>query len=73
MRPPRPPRPGTAPATGSSRRSEAAEAAERRSAVAEADVERQREAYGDALVTSYQLAPGLTALGAIAESDGIET
>ncbi len=47
--------------------------AERRSSIADADVERQRDAYADALVTSYQLAPGLTALGAMVQSDGIET
>ena len=52
---------------------EAAREAERRSAVAAADVARQREAYGDAVVTSYEMAPGLTALSAIAKSDGIPT
>ncbi len=52
---------------------EAAEAAEQRSAVAVADVERQRQAYGDAVASSYQQAPELTALNAIAESDGIDS
>ena len=51
----------------------AAEVAERRSSIAEADVERQQDAYSDALVTTYQLAPGLTSIGAIVQSDGIET
>ncbi|GAW48778.1 MULTISPECIES: NlpC/P60 family protein [unclassified Nocardioides] len=46
---------------------------QRRSAVAEADVQRQREAYGDALVTSYEMSPGLTAFSAIVRSDGIGT
>ena len=40
---------------------------------AEADVARQRAAYSDAVVTSYEMAPGLTALSAIVRSDGIET
>jgi cell wall-associated NlpC family hydrolase len=47
--------------------------AQRRSAVAETDVQRQREAYGDALVTSYEMSPGLTAFSAIVRSDGIDT
>ena len=34
---------------------------------------RQQEVYGAALVTSYEMAPGLTALSAIAKSDGITT
>ncbi|MEP9362492.1 NlpC/P60 family protein [Nocardioides sp. CN2-186] len=51
----------------------AAAAAQRRSAIAESDVQRQREAYGDAIVTSYEMAPGLTALSAIVRSDGIDT
>ena len=51
----------------------AARAAQHRADVARADVARQREAYSDALVTSYELAPGLTALSAIARSDGITT
>jgi cell wall-associated NlpC family hydrolase len=45
--------------------------AQRRSQLAETDVRRQREAYGDALVSSYELAPGLTALSAMVRSDGI--
>ncbi len=36
-------------------------------------MDRQREAYGDALASSYQTAPELTALTAIMDSDGIET
>ena len=50
----------------------AARAAERRSEIAQGDVDRQRDIYSDALVTSYQLAPGLTALSAITRADGIE-
>jgi cell wall-associated NlpC family hydrolase len=41
-------------------------------AAAQADVERQREAYTDSIVTSYELAPGLTALSAVVHSDGID-
>ncbi|HET6859660.1 MAG TPA: hypothetical protein VFH94_21540 [Streptomyces sp.] len=52
---------------------DAAHEAERRSAVAADDVARQQEVYGAALVTSYEMAPGLTALSAIAKSDGITT
>jgi cell wall-associated NlpC family hydrolase len=52
---------------------DAAREAELRSAVAAADVDRQQEVYGAALVTSYEMAPGLTALTAIAQSDGITT
>ena len=51
----------------------AARVAERRSAAAGTDVERQREAYSGALVTSYVVAPSLTALSAMAQSDGIST
>ncbi|MCW2791839.1 MAG: NlpC/P60 family protein, partial [Nocardioides sp.] len=51
----------------------AARDAQRRSDIAATDVERQRQAYGDALVASYEMAPGLTALNAIAQSDGIAT
>jgi cell wall-associated NlpC family hydrolase len=39
---------------------------------AQADVERQRAAYTDSVVTSYELAPGLTALSAVVHSDGID-
>jgi cell wall-associated NlpC family hydrolase len=51
----------------------AAVEAQRRSATAETDVQRQQEAYGDALVTSYEMSPGLTAFSAIVRSDGIDT
>ncbi|WP_051551489.1 C40 family peptidase [Nocardioides sp. URHA0020] len=40
---------------------------------AEADVRRQRQAYTDSLVTSYELAPQLTALSAVVHSDGIDS
>jgi cell wall-associated NlpC family hydrolase len=52
-------------------RKEAA-AAERRSGIAQADVDRQRDAYADAIATSYQLSPGLSGFGAMAQADGIE-
>ena len=42
-------------------------------AAAEADVERQRRAYTDSVVTSYEMAPELTALSAVVRSDGIDT
>jgi len=51
----------------------AARDAQQRSRIAAADVARQRQAYGDAVVSSYEMAPGLTALSAIAQSDGIQT
>lgn len=51
----------------------AAREARQRSRIAEADVRRQREAYGDALVSSYEMSPTLTALSGIAGSDGIDT
>src|SRR6478672_1196984 len=51
----------------------AARDAQQRSRIAAADVARQRAAYGDAVVSSYEMAPGLTALSAIAQSDGIQT
>ena len=47
--------------------------AERRSTVAAADVDRQQEVYGAALVTSYEMAPGLTAFSAISFSSGSES
>ncbi|KQW47048.1 hypothetical protein ASC77_17850 [Nocardioides sp. Root1257] len=42
-------------------------------ATAQADVERQRQAYSDAVVSSYELAPELTALAGVLDSDGIGT
>lgn len=48
-----------------------ARAAQRHATSAAADVERQRRVYGDALVSSYERAPGLTALSAIVGSEGI--
>src|SRR4051794_11675807 len=50
----------------------AAREARQRSRIAEADVRRQREAYGDALVSSYEMSPTLTALSGIVGSDGID-
>ncbi|NPC98608.1 hypothetical protein, partial [Nocardioides sp. zg-DK7169] len=45
--------------------------ARRQAGQAEALSERQRRVYADALVSSYQLAPELSALAALTESDGI--
>lgn len=50
-----------------------ARVAEAEQLAAGADAARQQEVYGDALVTSYQLAPELTALSAIVRSEGIES
>ena len=52
---------------------QAARAAQQRAQAAAADVRRQQQAYGDALVSSYEMSPGLTALSAIVQSDGIGT
>ncbi len=49
----------------------AAAAADRLAGAATADVAHQRDAYADAIGTSYRLAPGLTALVAITRSDGL--
>ncbi|WP_395693365.1 C40 family peptidase [Nocardioides sp.] len=51
----------------------AAQAARERSQVAATDVRRQQQTYGDALVSSYEMAPELSALSAIVRSDGIGT
>ena len=53
-------------------RKEAREAG-RRSRIAAADVHRQQQAYGDALVSSYEMSPTLTALAGIVDADGIDT
>jgi len=50
----------------------AADEAQVATAAAQADAERQRAAYTDSVVTSYELAPGLTALSAVVHSDGID-
>ncbi len=50
-----------------------ARVAERQARSAESEVARQQSAYGDALATTYQLSPELTALLAIIDSDGITT
>lgn len=47
--------------------------AESQELAARAEAERQQQIYSAALVTSYQMAPELTALSAIVKSDGIET
>jgi cell wall-associated NlpC family hydrolase len=51
----------------------AARDARKRSRIAAADVRRQQEAYGDALVSSYEMSPTLTALAGIVDADGIDT
>ncbi|MCW2768550.1 MAG: NlpC/P60 family protein [Nocardioides sp.] len=51
---------------------QAARAAEHRATIAERAVARQRDAYAGAIVTSNELSPGLTALSAMSQSDGIQ-
>jgi peptidoglycan DL-endopeptidase CwlO len=48
-----------------------AAAARARATAANADVTRQQRAYGDALATSYAVAPQLTTMAAILDSDGV--
>ncbi|GAA1477855.1 hypothetical protein GCM10009623_23010 [Nocardioides aestuarii] len=52
---------------------QAARAAAQRVTIAGTDVDEQQAAYADALVTSYQLAPSLTAMSSIVQADGITT
>jgi cell wall-associated NlpC family hydrolase len=52
---------------------DAARAADERVDIAGSDVADQQAAYADALVTSYQLAPSLTAMSSIVQADGITT
>lgn len=52
---------------------EGARAAAERVDIAGSDVDEQQAAYADALVTSYQLAPSLTAMSSIVQADGITT
>ncbi len=52
---------------------QAAEVAADRVGIASSDVDQQQAAYADALVSSYELAPSLTALSSIAQADGITT
>ncbi|WP_343906758.1 hypothetical protein, partial [Nocardioides aquiterrae] len=47
--------------------------ARRHSRIAAADVRRQQQSYGDALVSSYEMSPTLTALAGIVSADGIDT
>ncbi len=51
----------------------AADAARERAGIAAADLERQRDTYRDALLTSYEISPQLSALSAMVHSDGIDT
>ena len=48
-----------------------AAAAQARAATANADVARQQQAYGDALATSYAVAPQLTTMAAMMDADGV--
>jgi cell wall-associated NlpC family hydrolase len=48
-----------------------ATAARARAATANADVARQQQAYGDALATSYAVAPQLTTMAAMMDADGV--
>jgi cell wall-associated NlpC family hydrolase len=50
---------------------QAAAAADERAGIARTDVDRQQDAYADALVSSYQLAPTLTAVASMVRADGI--
>ncbi|HEX6151026.1 C40 family peptidase [Nocardioides sp.] len=52
---------------------QAAAAADERAGIAHTDVDRQQDAYADALVSSYQLAPTLTAVASMVQADGIGT
>ncbi len=52
---------------------QAAAAADERAGIARTDVDRQQDAYADALVSSYQLAPTLTAVASMVQADGIGT
>ncbi len=52
---------------------QASAAADERAGIARTDVDRQQDAYADALVSSYQLAPTLTAVASMVRADGIGT
>jgi cell wall-associated NlpC family hydrolase len=51
----------------------AASAADERAGIAHTDVDRQQDAYADALVSSYQMSPTLTAVASMVQADGIGT
>jgi len=52
---------------------QAASAADERAGIARTDVDRQQDAYADALVSSYQMSPTLTAVASMVKADGIGT
>ncbi|MGZ5405276.1 MAG: C40 family peptidase [Nocardioides sp.] len=52
---------------------QAAVAAQDRAGIARTDVDRQQDAYADALITSYEMAPALTAVASMVHADGIST
>ncbi len=51
----------------------AASAADERAGIARTDVDRQQDAYADALVSSYEMSPALTAVASMVRADGIGT
>ncbi len=52
---------------------QAAAAADDRAGIARTDVGRQQSAYADALVSSYEMSPALTAVSSMVRADGIGT
>ena len=52
---------------------QAASAADERAGIARTDVDRQQDAYADALVSSYEMSPTLTAVASMVQADGIGT
>lgn len=52
---------------------QAARSAQQRAQVAAADLVEQQQAYAHAMVASYEMSPGLTALSAVISSEGIGT
>ncbi len=52
---------------------QAASAADERAGIARTDVGRQQDAYADALVSSYEMNPTLTAVASMVQADGIGT
>ena len=51
----------------------AAAAAQDRAGIARTNVNRQQDAYADALITSYEMSPALTAVASMVHADGIGT
>jgi cell wall-associated NlpC family hydrolase len=52
---------------------QAASAADERAGIARTDVDRQQDAYADALVSSYEMSPALTTVASMVQADGIGT